>query len=103
MGERKGRTMLEEALSPALFRVGVASVSPGAASEKFVHFRSAICGSGVSGYSQSMENQPQCALVLIQSCRLMTLLRFRANDKRGYVTAAVGRIVRIRLIKDNDQ
>src|SRR5258706_11082080 len=72
-------------------------------SEKLAHFGSAVGCTGVSWHSESLQNQPQCALVLIQSCRLMTLLRFRANDQRGYVTAAVGRIIPTRLIKDNDQ
>jgi hypothetical protein len=51
-----------------------------------------------------VENQPQSALVLIQSgLRLITLLCLQADNESSNVTSAIGRIIGVRLIEDNDQ
>jgi hypothetical protein len=50
-----------------------------------------------------VENQPQGALVLIQGCRLITVLCLRADHEVSNVTSAVGRIIGVRFIEDNDE
>ena len=50
-----------------------------------------------------MENQPQSALVLIYGGGLITLFCLRADDECRNVTSAMGRIIGLRLIKNNDQ
>ena len=51
----------------------------------------------------NLKNQPQSALVLIPGCGLITLFCLWADDQCSNVTSAMGRIMGIRLIENNDR
>ena len=71
--------------------------------EKLSHIWSGARGRRVSLDSESLENQPQRALVLVEGFRLMSLLCLRADDQRRNVASTVGRITGFRLIEDDDK
>ena len=79
-------------------RIGV-----GRLKKKLTHIWSRACGGRVSLDSESLENQPQRALVLVEGFRLMSLLCLRADDQRRNVASTVGRITGFRLIEDDDK
>ena len=75
----------------------------GSLSEKFTHLSSAARRRRIGLIPQVRGESAAGALVLIHRGRLISLLCLRADDEGSDVTSAIGRIVCLRLIENNNQ